>query len=1038
MLKHPDLTRRRVELFLRTELQPRLTRDSVPLRIEINETPAETQAEAMKGPWKPVESGFEYGPAYRVFWFRLTGTIPESFAGHEIGLIAEVGGERTVWRDNSPYCGVDHQHTMMGWLSGGRVWPGAVDGHRAEVEVYVQTYTRNSETTVHGKERPRSPKTEKVDRAELVVVDRAIHDLYYDVDFCLNLLGTFDEHDPAFSNLLRALNDVTNLFDPEQPETIGRCRRILKDVQMSLDGSLRHTITPVGHAHLDTAWLWPIHITQKKMVHTTANQLHLMERYPEYVFVHSQASQYEWLEKQHPVLFERVKAAIERGQWEPVGSMWVEADCNLTGAESLVRQFLYGRRYFREKLGYNTEDMWLPDVFGYSAALPQILAKFNIKYFLTQKISWNQFNKFPHHTFWWQGIDGTRVWTHFPPADTYNGSCEPKEIVYSVKNYKDDGRLDQSLYVFGHGDGGGGPTERHLEFLRRGRLAPNYPDIATRKRAIDFFREAKAKSRDLMTWVGELYLELHRGTYTSQAANKKNNRECEFLLRDAEWLACFREDFPEGYPQSELEEAWKLVLLNQFHDIIPGSSVREVYEDSDADYAKVREIANRILHESLRSIGSKHDTSGMQRPLAVFQNSSLGTQVEVPWPVEKGEAPASVVSEGEAHPIQVVEAFGERSLVFATPASALGTVSVVDLSDRAPDRAAKLKTGSRRIENADWSVRFDSNGNITSIKSMDDDGVEFVQPGKLANLFQILDDKPLFWSAWDVDVYAFETAQDLVKSESFEIVERGPVRVAAEIVKQFGKSTIRQRISLGPTPGIRFDTEIDWHEEDKMLKVAFPMNLNTSRATYEIQFGNVERPTHVNTSWDLAKFEVCAQKWVDLSEGDLGVALLNNGKYGYDVRGNVMRMSLLRAPKAPDPVCDMGRHRFTYVLLPHFGPYQYAQVVPSAYALNAPPRIAELDPSRGEEGSLPVLVDCDDRNLVIEAVKKAEDSGDLIVRLYEAHNSRGRAFLSCVRRIERAVLCDLEENELMDLDVTSDGVLVEYKPFEILTIKLQV
>ncbi len=1035
MLKHPEITRRRIEQFLQAQLKPRLTGDSAQLQIEINRTPAESQAEAQKGPWEKVSEGFAYGPAYTVFWFRLTGKIPAHFEGREIGLIAEVGGERTVWRDNSPYCGIDHEHTMMGWLSGGRVWPGVVDGHDDNVEVYVQVYTRNSETTVHGKEKPRSATTEVVDRAELVVVDREMHDLFYDVDFALNLLGTFEDKDPAYAILMRALNDVVNLFDADNRETIRRCRRLVKDAMMSVDGNFKHTITPVGHAHLDTAWLWPLHITHKKMAHTTANQLHLIDKYPEYVFVHSQASQYEWLEKEYPALFARVKEAIAKGQWEPVGSMWVEADCNLTGSESLIRQFLYGRRYFREKLGYQTEDMWLPDVFGYSAALPQILAKFNIKYFLTQKISWNQFNKFPHHTFWWQGIDGTRVWTHFPPADTYNGSCEPKEVVFGVKNYKDHARSDQSLYVFGFGDGGGGPTERHLEFLRRGRMAPNYPEIAQKKKALDFFSEAKSKSKDLSTWVGELYLELHRGTYTSQAANKKNNRETEFLLRDAELLACFRNDFPKGYPSKELEEAWKLVLLNQFHDIIPGSSVREVYEDSDRDYAKVKEIGNRIIAESLRRIGSKHDTSEFARPIAVFQNALVGTQVTLPWPHEI--VPTSFATAEEALPVQLVEEFGERNLIFGAPASALGSVAVGDLGD-APARAGKLKTGNRRIENGEWSVRFDANGNITSIKSLDDEGVEFVEPGKLANLFQLLDDKPLFWSAWDVDIFANETTQDLLKSESFEIVEKGPVRVAVEIVKRFGKSTIRQRISLGPTPGIRFDTEIDWHEEDKMLKVAFPVNINAARATYEIQFGNVERPTHSNTSWDMAKFEVCAQKWVDLSEGDLGVALLNDGKYGHDIQGSVVRMSLLRSPKAPDPLCDMGVHRFSYVLLPHFGQYQYGQVVQTAYALNAAPRAVELEPSRGENGVLPAFLTCEDRNIVIEAVKKAEDSNDLIVRLYEAHNSRGRTVLSCARPVQRAVLCDLEENELADLELTDNGLLFEYKPFEIITVKLVV
>jgi alpha-mannosidase len=799
----------------------------------------------------------------------------------------------------------------------------------------------------------------------------------------------------------------------------------------SLNGELKHTIYPVGHAHLDTAWLWPIAITKKKMAHTTSTQLSLMERYPDYIFVHSQASQYEWLETEYPALFERVKEAVKRGQWEPVGSMWVEADCNLTGSESMVRQFLYGKRYFKEKLGVTTYDMWLPDVFGYSATLPQILNKFNIEYFLTQKISWNQFNKFPHHTFWWKGIDGSKIWSHFPPADTYNASCEPKEVSYSVKNYKDQGRADQSLYVFGHGDGGGGPTEKHLEFLKRGRLAPGYPEIARGKKALDFFREAKRNSKDLMTWSGELYLELHRGTYTSQAANKKSNRECEYLLRDAEWLSCFN---IANYPGPELEKAWKLVLLNQFHDIIPGSSVNEVYVDSAKDYAAVKEIGEGIINRSLKAIGDRIDTAGSENPIAIFQNADVPGLAILDW--EKTENPTALLVGNSVLPAQVIEENGTRKVIFNTPQEALGTVAVGDLVDDINPPKTRIKVSTRKIENDQLSVRFDVNGNISSIQSLDD-GSEFIEPGKLGNVFQLFDDNPLFWSAWDIDVFAYETVQELLKCDSIEIVEKGPVRGAIEVVRTFGKSTIRQRISVGQFAGIRFDTEIDWRETDKLLKVAFPLNINANKANFEIQFGNVERPTHYNTSWDMARFEVCAQKWVDVSEGDLGVALLNDGKYGHDIHNNVMRMSLLRAPKAPDPECDMGVHKFTYVLLPHFGPYQYADVVQAAYALNAPPRVVELVKSEGEQAELPPFVACDNRNIIIETLKKAEDSNDLLVRMYECHNTRGVAELLCARIPQEAYLCDLEENELGELEIIDGAVQFPFKPFEIITIKLK-
>jgi alpha-mannosidase len=1034
MLKHPELTRGRIASFLRYELKPRIYSDRLPLKIEMNRNPSVDENEARLGPWEEVQPGFQYGPAYTVFWFRLTGFVPVEMKGENVVVIAELGGERTVWKDNSPWRGVDVEHSDFGWLEGQALSDTGLIESGNSVEFIIQCYTRNSQTTVHGKEEPREALTEKVEKAELAVMDREIKDLYYDVDFSYGLLGTIEEGNPAGQTILRALNDCVNAFNPSNRDSIGRCRRIIRDALGSLSGELKHTIYPVGHAHLDTAWLWPIAITQKKMAHTTATQLGLLEKYPEYTFVHSQASQYEWLEIQYPALFERVKSAVKRGQWEPVGSMWVEADCNLTGGESLIRQFLYGRRYFKDKLGFETRDMWLPDVFGYSAALPQILSKFNIDSFLTQKISWNQFNKFPHHTFYWQGIDGTKIWTHFPPADTYNASGEPKEVIYSVKNYKDAARCDMSLYVFGFGDGGGGPTERHLELLRRGRTAPNYPSIATGKRAADFFKEAKLRSRDLQTWTGELYLELHRGTYTSQAANKKNNRQSEFLLRDAEWLSCFEPNFPESYPAATLEAAWKLVLLNQFHDIIPGSSVREVYEDSDRDYAKVFELGTEIVDRALAKIATGLDSSNFTRPVALYHNSTMVSQGSLPWSEEV--APNSLVTSDESLPVQLVTEFGERKILFQTPVSALSAVAVADLSDLPPLQKQRLKTSQRRIENGEISIRFDASGNVTSIQSLED-GTEFVESGKIANLFQLFEDKPNFWSAWDVDAFALETGIDLIRSESFEIVERGPVRVAAEIVKKFGGSTIRQRISLGPTPGIRFDTEIDWHEEDKMLKVGFPVNVNSPRANYEIQFGNVERPTHRNTSWDMARFEVCAQKWIDLSESEQGVALLNDSKYGHDVFGNMLRMTLLRSPKAPDPLCDMGVHRFTYSLVPHFLPYNYAGIVPAAYALNAPVRVVRVPKSNGDRSSTSAFLACENRNVVIEAVKKAEDGSDIVVRLYECHNSRGKSELVCSEPVKLAFLCDMDENEVEELEVMDGLVSFQFKPFEILTVKLK-
>ena len=1025
MLKHPDLTERRVDLFVRQTLTPRLYSRTLPLTVEYGGEGCETKREAKASRMKPVSQGFEWGPAWGTVWFKASGRVPKDWPEDQAVTRLELGGERTVWRDLVPVFGIDefHKHYKLPK----NVRPGDA------FEVWVQAYGANPPVKVHG-EAPELPaKPFRYESATLDVFDIDLWHLYVDCKFYLDLLRTLPEADPARAHLLMGLNDAINVFDEERPETIAEARKAIRagaDLKRTDD---YHWMTPVGHAHLDSAWLWPVSMTKKKMVHTTATQLALMDEYPEHVFVHSQASQYEWLENQHPQLFERVRQKIRKGQWEPLGSMWVEADTNLAGSEALVRQFLYGKRYFMEKFGVETKDMWLPDVFGYSAATPQILAKCNIDYFFTQKISWNQINKFPHNTFWWQGIDGTRVWTHFPPSDTYTGLCGAKDLRSHLTIHRDAARSDRGLYVFGYGDGGGGPTAEHLEVLRRATSAPSMPRIV-RQKAIDFFEEAFESSNDLQVWVGELYAEFHRGTYTTQAKTKKGNRECEMLLRDAEYLCSAAYGGSREYPAKELERLWKIVLFNQFHDILPGSSVNEVYVDAEREYDEVRASAQEIIDGAIARIASKLDTQEMARPVALFQFAEVAGQGEIDRP--KGRTPKSLKCGSEALPVQEIDDFGTKKLIFPMPEVALGAVAACDFSDTAP-RPQRLVSKPRRIESDTWSVKFDSNGNITSVISLED-RTEFIEKGKLANLFQIFDDKPLFWSAWDVDAFALETAKDLTKSDRFEIVEEGPVRVAVEIEKRIGKSVIKQRISLGPTPGIRFDTWVDWREDEKMLKVAFPVAVSSPRATFEIQFGNVERPTHRNTSWDIARFEVCAHKWIDLSEGDHGVALLNDCKYGHDVLGNVMRLTLLRSPKAPDKTADMGVHRFTYVLMPHFGAYNWANVVPAAYSLNAKPHAQLIEagsPSKPVEAEQ--FIASNDRNIVIESVKRAEDSDATIVRAYEAHNARGVAEIYCARPLRRATLCDMLENEIDSVAIADGAFRFPYKPFEILTFKLE-
>lgn len=1031
MRRHPEQTDGRIRQFIERELRSRAISAHRPLRTEFapGAFPDAAAADA-EGDWREVEPGFRWGPAYAEGWYRTRLKVPKDWEPGEAALGCGVASyaftregmiEGTVWRGNRPVGGIDFGHSH--WRLAEDIRGGAL---------HLQTYAHNTECRVHGEIEPRRPEPEEFPGLHLARLDPERIALLHDAEFALGLMETLPETDPMQAALRRALNDVCNLAAARPDRFVAAARRRLREAMKDLGGELDHAVTPVGHAHLDTAWLWPLEVTRLKMAHTTAVQLDLMERYPEHLFVHSQASQYEWLQERQPELLERVKNAIRRGQWEAVGSMWVEADCNLASGESLVRQILYGRRWFKEHLGVETTDLWLPDVFGYSAALPQILRKFGIEAFLTQKMSWSQTNKIPANTFWWQGIDGSQVWTHFPPGDTYIADCSPKQLIESVQKHRDHARSDESLMPYGHGDGGGGPSEWHLERLRRARQAPGVPMVERRRSAATFFREAREASQDLSVWSGELYLEMHRGTYTSQAAMKRENRRAEFRLRDAEWLAA---SAAQEYPSEELEQAWKLVLLNQFHDIIPGSSVAEVYGDAHRDYAKAKDLAEGVIDRSLEGLGRSLDTVGMEKPISLFQNSPAAGECRIAW--EEENAPQAIRCGDEVLPCQLVEAFGERDLIFESPLACLGAVAAADLQPEAAI-GSRLKVSRRRMENDELSVRFDANGNITSIRTLDGDPVELVAPDSLANMFQIFEDRPLFWDAWDIDSFALETGQDLPRAESVQVVEQGPVRVAIEVVRRVGDSKITQRISLGPTPGIRFDTEVDWQESHKLLKVAFPLNLIAPRATFEIQCGHVERPIHRNTSWDEARFEVCHQKWMDLSEEGHGVALVNDGKYGCDVEGSTMRLSLLRSPTAPDPDCDRGIHRFSYALIPHYDSLIHSDVIEAAYAFNAPVRWRELPAQVRGEAALPSAAKIDTPNLMLEAVKKAEDSERRVIRLYECRHSRGTARLSLDRTPKKAWIADLNEEPKEALEIQDGDIILTYKPFEIITVLAEV
>ena len=1055
MHKHPELTRQRIEGFLQNSLRPRLWVIRAPLQAAMYRPPVETRdyrqmqiapGEAAHFEYTPVEPGTTWGPVWSDAWFRFTGTVPAEWKGKRVVARIDTGTEAIMWDGDDPLQGLDWAHGEF------LLFEKAAGGE--EVALTVQATGMNPNVRVHGKPEEPSPTPFTFRHADLAVYDEELFALYYDMNVAYGVMMEQPTDSARYGQLLYALNETINLYDAGDPGSLTVARQRLAATYRKPASASAHHLSAIGHAHIDSAWLWPLERAQVKCIHTFATATRVMEQYPEYKFVCSQAAQYEWVKRMAPRLYERIKAKIITGQWEVTGSMWVEPDCNLASGESLIRQILHGKNFFLDEFGIETKDLWLPDVFGYTASLPQILKKARIDTFLTQKISWNQFNKFPHHTFLWQGIDGTRLFTHFPPADTYNAQMTPKELAYNARNFRENDRATRSLYVFGHGDGGGGPTVEMLENARRLDDIEGMPRV-TLEKAADFFQQAEAEAKDLPLWVGELYLELHRGTYTTQARNKQSNRRSEYLLRDAEFLSVVHPAGLSAYPLAQLDRLWKTTLLNQFHDILPGSSIPEVYRDSAQDYAAIAEGAQSIVQAGLDALAEQINTAGMRRPVLLVSNLSYYANEAVSVPLRAGEHPVAAVGpEGDVVPVQVNEADGKRSALFVAKNLPLHGYAVWDLGATTvpPDIEDSVTVSPTHMENEAIRVEFDVNtGLITRLYDKDSEREilpdtetegQGGRPGSLdiaacANRFQLFEDTPLFWDAWDIDLYYQETGRDLLDLEQAEVVENGPVRGAIRFTRAFGQSKITQTVRL--TTGsarLDFETTVDWHETNRMLKVAFPVAINSPRATCEIQYGHVERPTHFNTGWDMARFEVCAQKWADLSEGNYGVALLNDCKYGHDIHGNVLRLTLLRSPQAPDPDADRGIHTFTYSLLPHASDFRDGEVIENAYALNSPPLARPLTGNR--PGRLPLersWFEVDNAAVFIEAIKRAEKEEALIVRLYEAHNTRGTVTLTTTLPVKRAYLCDLMESNLVEIPMSSGELTLPITPFEIVTVK---
>ncbi len=985
--------------FLQSVVRPAIYGHRLPLEVAAHHLRGEPVpfADAAQRAFLPFSVGDPWGGTWDTTWFRFRGSIPGDWIGTEVAALIHLGGDQ-----------------MVGFTAEGQIWDARarpVQGlHHRHREFVLTHEARGGEPVEFFVEAAANPIPPWVladwpllmpdyggkplyvlETAELAVVDRRVEGLYFDMRVLLELADLVPDRSVEIT---RALDAARELVDPG--DVAGSVAAALARLAPVLDVSTSspHSVVAVGHAHIDCAWLWPVRETRRKCARTFSNQLRLLERYPEHRFVCSQAVQYQWMKDEYPEIYRGITEQVRSGRWEPVGGMWVEPDSNIPSGESLVRQLVVGKRFFAEEFGVETHELWIPDVFGYSAALPQIARQAGVTALITQKMSWNDTNPFPHTTFWWEGHDGSRLLAHFPPANTYNGDFSAAEVAAGLDRVGDTEGAALHLYPYGFGDGGGGPTATMVERHRRMADLGGLPrvEIGTVGGFLDRLRH---ESDHLPTWVGELYLEAHRATLTTHADVKLANRRGEEALRCAElWSVAASLDRREV-----LEPAWKCLLLQQFHDILPGSSIHWVYEDTRRSIGEVIDTADSVIAEAQSLLAGDRPADG----LVAFNPSSYER-------TEVTDLPDGTLG------------------VVAAPACGWSTVGAGP-NPAGPD---PVSIGDGWLDNGLLRVSWDADGLLTSVLDLAE-GREVLAVGTRGNLFQIHEDHPPAFDAWDVDRSYLDQVSDLVAVDSIEIVERHPLRAGVRFVRTFGGSTIDQTMRLAAgSRRLEFRTGVDWHERHRFLKVAFPVSVRSTRATYEIQHGHIERPTVTNTSWDAARFEVCGHRWADLSEPGYGVALLNDCKYGYDIRGSIMRLSLLRGPGFPDPEADQGEHRFAYALLPHAGDLRAPDgVITQAEHFNLPVSFV----SGRSEGR---LISIDRPGVSIEAIKWADRADAIVVRLCEVWGSRGPVGVTLHHPYTTVSRTDLLERTVSPMASRGGRVELDLRPFELVTLRFEV
>ena len=981
-------------------------------------------------------------------WFKQIVEIPISYSGQDVWY--QVNAHTTsdgAWHWGHPQAqlfvngecvsGIDSHHRRY------LLAKNAKGGERFEIAVKVY-----SDLTYYN-----GPLTFS---ADLIVMRPDVYELYQSIVVPLKAAALMGSDSIERVEIVKSLNHAVTILamgaDPDSLEFKSSVEEARNYLDSHLYGTLRSgaepTLWAIGHTHIDVAWQWTYHVSRNKAARSFATNIRLLEENPDYLFMSSQPVLYEFVRQDQPKLYEKIKGYVAQGRWEPEGGMYVEADTNLTGGESLVRQFLVGKRFFKEEFGVDCKILWLPDVFGYSGNLPQICRKSGVPYFYTTKIGWNEYTKFPYDTFRWRGIDGSSVLAHFGCAinyadietdwmTTYNPSLDPTYVLGAWKRYQQKDLNRDLLFDFGYGDGGGGPTQEMIDYGRRLKAGiPGCPSLKFAK-VNEFYAQLDKEVSDqphLPEWLGEMYLEFHRGTYTSQAKTKKNNRKSEQLYHDAENLSSFACLLGSGlsYPVNELKENWKLILLNQFHDVLPGSSIHKVYEEVDQIYENVLRCGKQMRDEAIDAIAAMIYTQ--QGSVAVFNTLSFERS-----PIVIFDGCITGLRDADGANIPVQKTHDGKSVFIAPHIPSKGWKTFV-ISDSGSEQKTDwpIRVSRDLIETSSLRVTFDEKMHITSLFSKLS-GRETLPPGTTAGRIIAYDDVAKGDDNWNVQAYYREKGHVIDNVTKVEVLENGPVRALVRVTRSFRHSVIQTDIiAYADSDVLRFEYEIDWNEHNLFVKAEYPVDVNANDASYDIQFGFVKRPTHMNTLADFARFEVCGHKYADLSDGGFGLAIINDCKYGYNAMRKMLSISLLKCSTYPDKTCDIGHHSFSYALFPHSGDMITAKVRDHAYDFNFAPLVKAIPAQQGNLPATVSLFSIDKPNIVIETIKKAEDSDDIILRMYEAENKKTDCILQSHFRIDYAGQTNLLEEHEKDLSFSESSVKLSFAPFEIKTVILKI